>query len=414
MGTNAPETLQQDYISYWHSKEGQALLYRTQSILESFAFDSAPASLKLKKLFPDTPNDHLKDALEITISRNKTKSLGAWAKRGLFTKQSIEQASHPLIAAHHAKRFENADHVLEIGTGVGLDTAALARKAQKVTSIEHDPKIAAYALHNLRLQGISNVVILTGKAETIIPSLCTQTFDGLWADPSRRDPQGKRVWSAEDYRPKLSFVLTIPCAGVRGIKISPGLNLEVQKDFVREWIAFDEDCREQVLWSNTDVVDGTTYNASCARTWIPRDLLLTAESQIFNASFVGATLVEPHGAVIRSGRLQDFFLEHALAFLDPRIAYGIRSDLPPASVWYRRFKVLDALPYGLKKLKAKLKQLGWDSRTEIKKRGFPDDPDTLRGKLNLPKPQTDNDSFGVIFLTKIGNDHHIILAKRID
>jgi protein-L-isoaspartate(D-aspartate) O-methyltransferase len=54
------------------------------------------------------------------------------------------------------------DHVLEIGTGLGFQTALLARLAARVISIERWPDLADQARRNLARQGHGNAEVLTG------------------------------------------------------------------------------------------------------------------------------------------------------------------------------------------------------------------------------------------------------------
>ena len=54
------------------------------------------------------------------------------------------------------------DEVLEIGTGSGYLTALLAHRAQRVTSVEIDPGLAAAARARLSVQSVANAQIETG------------------------------------------------------------------------------------------------------------------------------------------------------------------------------------------------------------------------------------------------------------
>ena len=59
-------------------------------------------------------------------------------------------------------RLADGDHVLEIGTGLGFQTALLARLAASVISIERWPDLAGQARRNLARQGIRNAEVLAG------------------------------------------------------------------------------------------------------------------------------------------------------------------------------------------------------------------------------------------------------------
>src|ERR1700709_504520 len=56
------------------------------------------------------------------------------------------------------------ERVLEIGAGSGYMAALLAHKSQHVTTLEIDPKLAAFAAANLKRAGITNVTVTTVDA----------------------------------------------------------------------------------------------------------------------------------------------------------------------------------------------------------------------------------------------------------
>lgn len=58
--------------------------------------------------------------------------------------------------------LKSDDCVLEVGTGSGYQAAMLAHLAREVTSIEIDPRLVAFAQHNLQQAQVKNVHIETG------------------------------------------------------------------------------------------------------------------------------------------------------------------------------------------------------------------------------------------------------------
>lgn len=61
-----------------------------------------------------------------------------------------------------ALRLAGKEHVLEVGTGLGYQTALLAFLARFVTSVERWPDLAAQARQNLTAQHIENVLVIVG------------------------------------------------------------------------------------------------------------------------------------------------------------------------------------------------------------------------------------------------------------
>jgi protein-L-isoaspartate(D-aspartate) O-methyltransferase len=65
--------------------------------------------------------------------------------------------------------LESGDRVLEIGTGLGFQTALLARLAASVISIERWPDLADQARRNLARQGPGNAQVLAGDGSRGLP-----------------------------------------------------------------------------------------------------------------------------------------------------------------------------------------------------------------------------------------------------
>lgn len=67
-------------------------------------------------------------------------------------------------------RLTGDEHVLEIGTGYGYQTALLSRLASFVTSIEWWADLAEQARQNLAAHGIDNVLVVQGDGTEGVPA----------------------------------------------------------------------------------------------------------------------------------------------------------------------------------------------------------------------------------------------------
>ena len=79
--------------------------------------------------------------------------------------------TQPSLSARMIEALDLAgqEHVLEIGTGFGYQTALLARLAADVVSIEMSPDLARHARRNLARHGIRNVELLVGDGSCGAP-----------------------------------------------------------------------------------------------------------------------------------------------------------------------------------------------------------------------------------------------------
>ena len=75
-----------------------------------------------------------------------------------------------LIAAMVAAlELSGSERVLEVGTGLGFQTAILAMLARQVVSIESFPALAAQARTNLAAAGLSQVTVVVGDGTLGVP-----------------------------------------------------------------------------------------------------------------------------------------------------------------------------------------------------------------------------------------------------
>jgi len=365
--------------------------------------------LRLKKAFPTASSEILSLAAEIVTARDVAPDkLGEWARGGFFSHGVLQQASRAAIATQRSSYFSGCRHVLEIGTGSGSDTAALARVAAHVTTVEHDRATAELAQRNLVLQGITNVTCVVGHAEELVPALIA-ACDSLFADPARRTRSGERVKEGEEYSPPLSWVLGLSVPGVRAIKVSPGLFVEpAPPGCARQFVGVGDECLEQTLWFNSPVRDSSVVLADRGIVWAPSGTSTT----IGNCAGLSGFLSEAHAVVNRSQYLREFFSERGISLVADDVAYGISPTAPTPSPLLDRFRIVTDFAYQSKRLKEKLHELGWSNRTEFKKRAMALDPESLRREMGLPE-HSHNAPFGVVFIFPWRGKPWVVLAERI-
>ena len=115
----------------------------------------------------------------------------------------------------------------------------------------------------------------------------------------------------------------------------------------------------------------------------------------------------PDGAVIRSGRVATVARELDGHLLDPTIAYVTTARPRPGYALARGYRVLDVMPFGLKRLRTYLRERDV-GRLTIKKRGTAIVPEQLRKQLDLR-----GSSEGTIVCTRVAGAQSVIVVEPL-
>lgn len=113
--------------------------------------------------------------------------------------RAFEQASSEEAAS--AKGI-SGDSLLDLTCGLGVDTLHLSRHFRRVVSLERDPLLARVTRENLRRMGVEHVEVLCASAEEYLAT-CTEHFDWIYADPDRRNDEGRKQVCLEDCSPDI-------------------------------------------------------------------------------------------------------------------------------------------------------------------------------------------------------------------
>lgn len=379
------------------------------------------------------------ELIDVVLGTHRAIKLGKRRNNWLFTTHSAQQGTHPVIAQYHASTLwhhvaaaatqsrHGVHTVIEIGTGAALDTYALACQGFEVSSYESDIVTAIVAEANLLHAGLDRARVYRERWTSQNMSLAS----AVWADPSRRRVGGVRLRRSNEYQPSLGDVFSAKACrhSVVGVKVGPADTVVagLPAGTHSEYIGFGTECRERILWYNTNNNEGTTATLVDADGTVYRlsdedfypALPTTSVGPIGNldanqdVNLADGIVVEPHPAVIAAGLVTQLFTGVGATPIDPHIAYGITRSEPPASKFYERFRVLCAIKgVRVKAIKQRLHELGWSNATEIKKRGWNGKPEELRSALKLP-PASAANANGVVIITRIGNNHLTILCERI-
>ncbi|MAS55157.1 SAM-dependent methyltransferase [Nocardioides sp.] len=327
---------------------------------------------------------------------------GSDAAAMFFTPDGLEQATRTRVATHRAGRLQafGTATLVDLGCGIGGDLVASARTGITCAGVDLDPLRVAVAEANLAALGLPGAVMVADVTE-----VDTSPFEVAFADPARRTGAG-RSFRVEDWTPPWHFVETL-LARDSCVKVAPGIPHDLVPAGVEaEWVSDHGEVKEAALWS------GRLATTARRATVIGDGGLATlTEDDDPGAAAVGVRapaefLYEPDGAVIRAGLVTAVAAGVQGGLVDEHIAY-VTSDASFRTPFARGYRVLEALPYREKQLKAALRERGI-GRLTIKKRGVDVVPEQLRKRLAL---RGDNEA--TLVLTRVAGGGIALLVEPV-
>lgn len=186
------------------------------------------------------------------LARARTKLPSLWAARCIIPPRAFEQSSSEECAA--AKHLSGRS-ILDLTCGLGIDALALARRFERVTTLERDEALADAVRENMRRMGIDNVEVVTASAEDYIAS-CRERFDWIYADPDRRAAEGRRAVRMEDCSPDVVGLLPElrRLSDRIAVKCSPLFDIDeafrIFGDCGAEAVSLRGECKEVMIYAD--------------------------------------------------------------------------------------------------------------------------------------------------------------------
>ncbi|MBB2991524.1 hypothetical protein FHR72_003009 [Mycolicibacterium iranicum] len=325
--------------------------------------------------------------VETVRLRRKAVSKIPHADGWLFTDDALQQATAAPVAAHRARRLAGA-LVHDATCSIGTELAALADRATFAIGSDVDPVRLAMASHNLAVAGRAAALC---RADALRPV----TADAVVVvDPARRSG-ARRRFDPRAYVPPLDALLEVLRRRDYVVKCAPGIDFAVVAELgfsgEIEVTSLGGSVREACLWSEGLAGGGARRRATMLDTG---EEIGDDEPDDCPVAPAGRWIVDPDGAVVRSGLVRHYAARHGLWQLDPDIAY-LSGDRLPDGV--RGFEVLDQLPLREQSLRQALSARGVGA-LEILVRGVDVDPDALRTRLRLR-----GEGSATLVLTRLGS-----------
>lgn len=379
-----------DTLNWLRSPAGMALLAElaTADLRET---QLLPTLSRLRAQYPPAL---ARAAVEQVLLRRRAQAKFPAAAQLFFTREALEQASTAVVAAYRATRFAPYADVADLCCGIGADALALAAAGMHVSAVDRDPLRLAIAAANAQALGLAERITLH-HADLL--TTAPPAAEALFCDPGRR-AGGRRRFHVEQYEPPLHHILGWQAlTPALAVKLAPGVEiaeLDAAGNAELEFVSLDGELKEATLWcgplastlrratvlrSAQDTADQTT-GPSTIPPYRAYTLSIASPRPIIPCSAPAAFLYEPDPALIRAGLVAELASQLGAAQLDPQIAY-LTSDTLVTTPFARLWRVLEWLPFSLKRLRVRLREHDAGTVT-VKKRGSPLDTDALARQLS--------------------------------
>ena len=354
--------------------------------------------------------------LTLARLRQRAKNKFPWAEQMFFTPEALEQATAWPVAEHRADwfaRFAPPGPLLDLGCGIGGDTLALAQH-RHVIAVEQEPVRLRFAQANAAVFGLERQIEFR-QADFTTGSL--PTVAAAFIDPARRSA-GKRIFSLHQMQPPLAALLRLQQQLPHlGVKVMPSVkDDELPVACSVEFVSHAGVCKEAVLWFGLLAQEKRYANIHSAGPHFTgwQRLVSSGLRPPLGELQAGQFLHEPDPAVIRAGALVELCQRLQAHLFDAQIAYLVspnfelqnRAGAMPLPV--QSFQLEEIHPFSLKQLNQRLLALGI-GQVELKKRGFPTEPELLRNRLKL----TPGGRAGVVIFTQRAGEHLMLIGKRV-
>ena len=296
---------------------------------------------------------------------------------------SLEQASSEATANFKANIVHG--NVLDASGGMGVDSAAFAKKANQVVYVERQQDLKEITAYNHGQLGHTNIQHILGDGLAYL-NQADSSFDFIYLDPARRNAKGDKVLLFKDCEPNvLDFLPIIQDKSQLLLKTSPLLDLErailelggVDKIWV---VCVKNEVKEILFLKSKDatldpVIEVIELNSKSSHLF--SGTLGTEKSKQTKVGNISNFLYEPHPGLLKAGFFKSVETEDVFKLNSNTHLYSSKeldTKFPGKS-----FQVIETGPVDMGWLKKHLP----NKQVNISTRNFPGKPEDLRKKLKL-------------------------------
>lgn len=333
---------------------------------------------------------------------------------------SMEQCSSEATARYKQEIVKEGggEHgtLADLTGGFGVDCSYIAQNFRKLLYVEHQKALCELAEHNLPLLYGGETEVHHAEAEEFLPAM--PPVDWLFADPARRDIQGKKTVEIADCEPDISRLeeLLLTKAAHVLVKLSPMLDVTLalqQLKHIRcvHIVSVKNECKELLLQldrtaessaeSTPIVCINLQKEGECQRFVMSRGEESQAEAKY--VSELKGYLYEPNASLLKGGALKSLCRAYGVEKLHPN-SHLYTSAEPVAEFPGRKFKIETVCSFNKKEIR---RSLGRIEKANLTVRNFPASVAELRSRLKL---REGGDTY--LFATTVCGEKRVLIICR--
>jgi 16S rRNA G966 N2-methylase RsmD len=301
-------------------------------------------------------------------------------------KLNIEQTSSE-TAAKIKSGFMEGESIVDLTGGFGVDSYYFSKQFKTVVHCEINPKLAEIAAYNSAIFGTKNITTHSKDGIEFLKS-CSDTFDWIYIDPSRRDAQKNKKFLIEDCSPNVITHQDLFFKHSKNvlIKMSPMLDISVGlaalKNVKNIYVVAVKNEVKELLFHQKQNFEGMatihTLNSHPNGDEYFSFEIIEEETAVASYNTPKQYLYEPNAAVMKSGAFQLISEQFKLDKLDPH-THLYTSNEKITDFPGKIYAISNFHPYQKKPLKKMIGGL----KANVKTRNFSEKTETLKTLFKL-------------------------------
>ncbi len=331
-------------------------------------------------------------------------------------KLNREQCSSETTALFKAMEYAEGKHIVDITGGLGIDTVFMAKYAATVDYIEQNEELHDIATHNFQVLELGNISAHCSDSIDFLKNT-NKHFDLIYADPARRDNQGRKISALENCTPNIleNIALLLRKADMLLIKSSPMLDIAeavAQLKHVCEItiVAVKNECKEILFLCSASGADTSPQchciniksNGTMDRITFDRQKETTLS--IHYSANIEQYIYEPNVALLKAGAFKTISTIYDVKKIH-RNTHLYTSENKIEHFAGRTFKVIKELHPSAKEIAKDIP----NGKVHVITRNYPISSEELQKKLRLKE----GGDLYVIGLTKRNEKKAIYLCEAI-